>query len=338
MTATTGAAVEGGVGETSGVDGATAGEAGGKEGGATVEAEVGAGDGVVDGAGKNVERARVAVKIQQVPLDEEEQANLLGELAMLRHHQHPHLVGFIGTAIAMERGVDTVMLAMELCSNGALRETLKLDIAWPLKVRIAGDMAAGLNCLHEHGIIHRDIKTPNVLIDSAWRAKLCDYNFAIDENSTIKQDFCAGTAEFMSPEVLLSEDYGLPSDIFSLGMIFVEMLTGKEPSPTFPERPPQLFFVVSEEEIQAELLEGCPQSFSLLLSQCLDAEPADRPTAGDVHGWLDDLLHEIGADEIALPRRKAPLPVLTEGAAIAREGNVINASPKVSEVWVTRKA
>lgn len=44
----------------------------------------------------------------------------------------------------------------------------------------------------------------------------------------------------MSPEVLLSDDYGLPSDIFSLGMIFVEMLTGKEPSPTFPERPPQV--------------------------------------------------------------------------------------------------
>ena len=47
------------------------------------------------------------------------------------------------------------------------------------------------------------------------------------------QDFCAGTAEFMSPEVLLSEEYGLPSDVFSLGMIFVEMLTGQEPSPTF---------------------------------------------------------------------------------------------------------
>lgn len=54
------------------------------------------------------------------------------------------------------------------------------------------------------------------------------------------QEFCAGTAEFMSPEVLLSEEYGLASDIFSLGMIFVEMLTGKEPSATFPERPPQV--------------------------------------------------------------------------------------------------
>lgn len=290
---------------------------------------------VVQSAGRrtggNVARDRVAVKIQQVPLDEEEQANLLGELVMLRHHNHPHLVEFIGTAIAMERGVDTVMLAMELCDNGALRETLKLDIAWPLKVRIAGDMTAGLNFLHERGIIHRDIKTPNVLIDRYWRAKLCDYNFAIDEHSTIKQDFCAGTAEFMSPEVLLSEDYGLPSDVFSLGMIFVEMLTGKEPSASFPERPPQSFFVVSEEEIREELLEGCPPSFSLLQSQCLFSEPAERPTAEDAQGWLQDLLNELGADEIALPQSRAPLPVLTEGAAIAREGNVINASPKGAE-------
>ncbi|CAM9194225.1 unnamed protein product, partial [Hapterophycus canaliculatus] len=270
----------------------------------------------------------VAVKIQQVPEDEEEQANLLGELAMLRNYKHSHLVEFIGTAMAVERGADTVMVAMELCTNGALREALKLSISWPLKVRIASDMTDGLQYLHQHGIIHRDIKTPNVLIDGSWRAKLCDYNFAIDENSSIKQDFCAGTAEFMSPEVLLSEEYGLPSDVFSLGMIFVEMLTGQEPSPSFPERPPQTFFVVSEEEIEEQLLPDYPQSFSLLQSQCLFAEPAERPTAEDAFNWLQDLVNETGEDNIALPQSGPPLPVLTEGAAIAREGNVINASPK----------
>ncbi|CAM9112939.1 unnamed protein product [Scytosiphon promiscuus] len=273
----------------------------------------------------------VAVKIQQVPEDEEEQANLLGELAMLRNYKHSHLVEFIGTAMAVERGADTVMVAMELCTNGALREALKLSISWPLKVRIASDMTDGLQYLHQHGIIHRDIKTPNVLIDSSWRAKLCDYNFAIDETSSIKQDFCAGTAEFMSPEVLLSEEYGLPSDVFSLGMIFVEMLTGQEPSPSFPERPPQTFFVVSEDEIEEQLLPDYPQSFSLLQSQCLFAEPAERPTAEDAFNWLQDLVNETGEDNIVLPQSGPPLPVLTEGAAIAREGNVINASPKGNE-------
>eukprot|EP00752_Nemacystus_decipiens_P005914 g5345.t2 len=315
-----------------------------REDDATGEGEEGEGEGKGEGEAENTAEdassARsVAVKIQQVPVDEEEQANLLGELAMLRNYKHAHLVEFIGTAMAVERGSDTVMVAMELCTNGALREALKLDISWPLKVRIASDMTDGLQYLHQHGIIHRDIKTPNVLIDGSWRAKLCDYNFAIDENSSIKQDFCAGTAEFMSPEVLLSEEYGLPSDVFSLGMIFVEMLTGKEPSPTFPERPPQTFFVVSEEEIEEHLLPDYPSSFSLLQSQCLFAEPAERPTAEDAFNWLQDMVNETGEEKVTLPQSGPPLPVLTEGAAIAREGNVINASPTGGEhPWVDADA
>ncbi|CAM9189689.1 unnamed protein product [Discosporangium mesarthrocarpum] len=226
------------------------------------------------------------------------------------------------------------MVVMEMCTNGALREALKLHLSWMLKVRIALDMTAGLQFLHEQGIIHRDIKTPNVLVDGAWRAKLCDYNFAIDQSSPIKQEFCAGTEEFMAPEVLLVDDYGTPSDIFSLGIIMVEMLTGIEPSCDFPSRPPQDCFAVDEDEVRAALLQDCPGSLSLLLSQCLFADPGDRPPAEDAHSWLEELLGELGGgDEVPLPTSGPPKPVLTEGAAHAREGNVINASPKGTGHW-----
>lgn len=72
-----------------------------------------------------------------------------------------------------------------------------------------------------------------------YQCKLISFRFS----KRGPQDFCAGTAEFMSPEVLLSEDYGLSSDVFSLGMIMVEMQTGKEPTPDFPQRPPQVLGV-----------------------------------------------------------------------------------------------
>lgn len=94
-----------------------------------------------------------------------------------------------------------VLMVMELCANGALREGLQAKMEWPLKVRIAADVAEGLDVLHAAGLIHRDLKSSNILLDNRWRAKLCDHSFAIGELSPEMAAFTCGTTEFMAPEV-----------------------------------------------------------------------------------------------------------------------------------------
>ena len=145
------------------------------------------------------------------------------------------------------------MILMELCSHGALREGLRFPLNWQLRVRLALDTALGLAYLHENNIIHRyktylkivwfndihiftisisiffcrDIKTTNVLIDSEWRAKLCDFSFACHTECSAKRDFTYGTDEFMSPEIALCEDFGVSSDIFSFGILLCEVVSGQ---------------------------------------------------------------------------------------------------------------
>jgi LIM domain kinase 1 len=83
-----------------------------------------------------------------------------------------------------------------------------------------------LRCEPFHILFRRDIKTTNVLIDSEWHAKLCDFSFGCHDTSLSKEEFIYGTDEFMSPEVALAQPFGLPADIFSYGILLCEVMTG----------------------------------------------------------------------------------------------------------------
>lgn len=85
------------------------------------------------------------------------------------------------------------MIVMEYCEKGALRECLRESLPWNLRTRIALDICTGLSFLHDLCIIHRDIKSTNVLIDNDWHAKLCDFSFACHNDSTSKCDVTYGT-------------------------------------------------------------------------------------------------------------------------------------------------
>jgi serine/threonine protein kinase len=71
-------------------------------------------------------------------------------------------------------------------------------------------------------VIHRDLKSTNVLLDDDWRAKICDHSYAIGDRSPEIRTFTCGTYEFMSPEMACGEPYGSKTDIFSFGVILLE--------------------------------------------------------------------------------------------------------------------
>lgn len=190
---------------------------------------------------------------------------------------------------------------MELCERGSLRHCLKVSvIPWKLRVRLALDAAWGIVFLHENNIIHRDIKTGNVLVDKKWRAKLCDMAFSCHQTSPTRLTLTMGTEEFMAPEISLAYDCDLPSDIFSFGIMLCEIITGKEPSEHFLHRKAQTKFEIKEEEIRNNLLDDCPEGLEALAYLCLDAEPKRRPNILQVIEELETILLDLGGDDFVV--------------------------------------
>ena len=238
-----------------------------------------------------------AVKVEDFHDGDEEQANLLVELTILQSLPHERLVKFIIAGcdqINASSKEYKIMIVMELCKNGALRELLKRKLSWSLKIRLALDIAQGIAFLHENGIIHRDIKTTNVLVDQHWRAKLCDFSFAIHRNSTTKLEYTYGTEEFMSPEIAFALDFDLSADIFSFGILLCEMMTDTEPSIDFMHRKPQESFSLNEVEVRTRILPNCPEALEALAFQCCESDPLKRPSANTCVEELEAIFSDLG--------------------------------------------
>ena len=101
---------------------------------------------------------------------------------------------------------------------------------WRLRVSFATDIARALAYLHARRCIHRDLKGENLLITTNGRLKITDFGFARiaarNADEVKRLTFC-GTDSYMSPEIMLGEEFDLPTDIYSLGIIFCEILARK---------------------------------------------------------------------------------------------------------------
>lgn len=239
----------------------------------------------------------VAIKrfyIEDLSLKDSIQKDFHSEALIHAGLHHPHIVSLIGVSMMPRQ----MFLVMEFIPNGSLWSLLHnsgKEVDWPTRLRIAQQITSGLAYLHNHGIIHQDLKSLNVLLDSENNAHLCDFGVSAVKTSTATasirpegehvgrsaEDTFVGSVRWIAPEVLrVARDPSRASDIYSLGMTFWEIATRKLPFETLKHDPAVVAHV--RDGGQESIPDDVPKPFAELIQSCWLPNPSLRPKAEDV--------------------------------------------------------
>jgi DNA-binding NarL/FixJ family response regulator len=171
----------------------------------------------------------IALKVSKVVDKEASDAPLLArERAALSAIHHPAIVDIHD--YGWHDGHE--FLAMDYFARGDLKERMRQGVSEEDALRYVGDIAAALRVVHDAGIVHRDLKPPNVMLREDGGVVLIDFGLARHLNGDVhstRTGVVRGSPYYMSPEQALGEELDARSDLYSLGVIYYELLTGKKP-------------------------------------------------------------------------------------------------------------
>lgn len=173
----------------------------------------------------------VAVKLMHraTAADSDQLERFRREAKAVARLSHPHLVAVIDAGDDDGRPFIVFEFIGGETLKARIRRNGRLDVAE--SVAFAIEIARALDCAHSAGIIHRDVKPQNVLIDTEGRARVTDFGIArtMDEHGLTADGRVIGTTDYVSPEQALGEQVGAASDVYSVGVVLFEMLTGGVP-------------------------------------------------------------------------------------------------------------
>jgi len=214
----------------------------------------------------------------------------LREARTMARLQHEHIV----TLYAVEEEQQTYILVMEFCPGSNLRAMIRKQSHLPVRevVHLARQLALALGYAHSQMIIHRDIKPANVLLDKHGKAKLTDFGIAaaLDEARITRPKEVIGTPEYMSPEQARGRDVDSRSDLYSLGIVMYEMLTGKTPYAESSGTSILGRLAYDREELALQFPAHVPSLVQGVVRDLLRRDPADRISDAET---LANQLHEI---------------------------------------------
>src|ERR1700704_7067700 len=197
-----------------------------------LQARIGSGGmSTVDRALEEALPRQVPIKLmnRQVATDSDQLERFRREARAVAQLSHPHIVGVIDAGEDENRPY----IVFEYVEGETLKDRIRRLGRLPVDEALAYaiEIARALGCAHAHELVHRDVKPQNVLIDAEGSAKVTDFGIArsLKDDGLTADGRVLGTTDYVSPEQALGHDVNGQSDIYSLGIVLYEMLTGEVP-------------------------------------------------------------------------------------------------------------
>ncbi|KAM3395019.1 serine/threonine-protein kinase STY13 [Capsicum galapagoense] len=238
----------------------------------------------------------VAIKLLERPENDLERAHLMEqqfqqEVMMLSRLKHPNIVRFIGAC----RKPMVWCIVTEYAKGGSVRQflTKRQNRAVPLKlaVRQALDVARGMEYVHGLNLIHRDLKSDNLLIAADKSIKIADFGVARIEVQTEGMTPETGTYRWMAPEMIQHRPYTQKVDVYSFGIVLWELLTGMLPFQNMTAV--QAAFAVVNKGVRPTIPNDCLPVLGEIMTRCWDGNPDNRPPFSQVVSMLEAAETEI---------------------------------------------
>ncbi|KAI8563140.1 hypothetical protein RHMOL_Rhmol03G0089700 [Rhododendron molle] len=237
--------------------------------------------------------SEVAVKIlMDQDFHPERIREFLREVAIMQRLRHPNIVLLMG-AVTQPPNLSIVT---EYLSRGSLYRLLHKPGAREVldekrRLSMAYDVAKGMNYLHNRNppIVHRDLKSPNLLVDRKYTVKVCDFGLSrLKANTFLSSKSAAGTPEWMAPEVLRDEQSNEKSDVYSFGVILWELATLQQPWSTL--NPAQVVAAVGFKSKKLDIPRSLNPQVAALIEACWANEPLKRPSFSSIMETLRPLI------------------------------------------------
>lgn len=219
-------------------------------------------------------------------------AELLSEGQFLSRAKHSNVVHV--HKLVKHKVSDDLLLVMEFCAGGSLQKPYEIGpMSSSLVHRYATDIVLGLSALHERGMIHRDIKPGNILVDAAGRAKLGDFGLVTDAIILGYADR-AGYRDHLAPEVTLTGQTSTRTDVWALGMTLYRLLHGH---PWYTASPmPRVLIPAGGFANTLSWLPHVSSRWRRLIRSMLNDESSSRPTIVQIQNALAGIADDMDWD------------------------------------------